>query len=219
MDELPSGTITCLFTDIEGSTQLLKLLGDRYRALLNDHDRILREVAGSHGGREMDNPGDAFFFVFERANAGLGAAVVAQRALACHEWPGGVEVRVRMGLHTSEPSVGDERYVGIGVHRAARIGAAGHGGQVLLSNATRELVDEELDGVVVRELGLYRLKDIDRPERLFQLDIAGLPSDFAPPKAERVENPSSLQPTPAVRRRTRRRNRGRSRDPSVRTGW
>jgi len=187
VNELPQGTVTFLFTDIEGSTELLKRLGQRFGELLEDHSRIVREAATTHGGREVDNQGDSFFFVFERANAALGAAVVAQRALAAHEWPDGVEVRVRMGLHTGEPSLGGERYVGLGVHRAARIGAAGHGGQVLLSNATRELVEEELDGVVVRELGLYRLKDIDRPERLYQLDIAALPSEFPPLKAEKVE--------------------------------
>ena len=137
MSELPQGTVTFLFTDIEGSTELLKRLGARYHEVLDAHARILREAASSHGGSEVDNQGDSFFFAFARANAALGAAVVAQRALAAHEWPDGAEVRVRMGLHTGEPSVGGERYVGLGVHRAARIGAAGHGGQVLLSNPTR----------------------------------------------------------------------------------
>jgi YVTN family beta-propeller protein len=184
---LPQGTVTFLFTDIEGSTELLKRLGDRYRGVLDDHARILREAAAAYNGREIDNQGDSFFIVFARANAALAAAVVAQRALAAHEWPEGADVRVRMGLHTGEPSVGGERYVGLGVHRAARVGAAGHGGQVLLTNPTRELVEEELDGVAVRELGHYRLKDIDRPELLYQLDIAGLPSEFPPLRAEKVE--------------------------------
>jgi YVTN family beta-propeller protein len=194
--ELPRGTVTFLFTDIEGSTRLLKHLGERYSAVLGDHRRILREAAEAREGREIDTQGDSFFFAFARANAALGAAVVAQRALAEHEWPEGGEVRVRMGLHTGEPVVGEERYVGLGVHRAARIGAAAHGGQVLLSNATRELVEEEVGGVSVRELGAYRLKDIDRPERLFQLDIAGLQTDFPPLKAEKIAEPRS------VRRRT-----------------
>ena len=189
MSELPQGTVTLLFTDIEGSTELLKRLGPRYHELLDEHSRILREAAASHGGSEVDNQGDSFLFAFARANAAVGAAVVAQRALAAQEWPDGAEVRVRMGLHTGEPSVGGERYVGLGVHRAARIGAAGHGCQVLLSNPTRELVEDELDGVVVRELGLYRLKDIDRPERIYQLDIDGLPSDFPPLKAEKATTP------------------------------
>ena len=189
MAELPTGTVTFLFTDIEGSTRLLKHLGEEYGSLLREHQRILREAADTHGGREIDTQGDSFFFVFARANAALGAAVVAQRALAEHAWPEGGQVRVRMGLHTGEPVVGDERYVGLGVHRAARIGAAGHGGQVLLSNATRELVEDEAGGVSVRELGSYRLKDIDRPERLFQLDIEGLQTEFPPLKADKVAEP------------------------------
>ena len=192
MSELPKGTVTFLFTDIEGSTELLKRVGRRYHDVLEDHARILRDAAVSHEGREVDNQGDSFFFVFARANAALGAAVVAQRALAAHEWPEEAEVRVRMGLHTDEPSVGGERYVGLGVHRAARVGAAGHGGQVLLTNPTRELVEDEVDGVTVQELGLYRLKDIDRPELLYQLDITGLPSKFPPLKAERVAPPRPL---------------------------
>ncbi len=197
MSELPQGTVTFLFTDIEGSTELLKRLGSRYGQVLEDHARILRDAASSHGGSEVDNQGDSFFFAFARANAALGAAVVGQRALAAHEWPDGAEVRVRMGLHTGEPSVGGERYVGLGVHRAARVGASGHGGQVLLTNSTRELVEDEVDGVVVTELGLYRLKDIDRPEMLYQLAIDGLPSAFLPLKAERVEPPRPLIRRPA----------------------
>jgi YVTN family beta-propeller protein len=192
MSELPQGTVTFLFTDIEGSTELLKRLGERYREVLDGHARILRDAATSHGGREVDNQGDSFFFAFARANAALGAAVVAQRALAAHEWPEEAEVHVRMGLHTGEPSAGEERYVGLGVHRAARVGAAAHGGQVLLTNPTRELVEDETDGVAVRELGHYRLKDIDRPELLYQLDIAGLPSEFPPLKADKVEPPRPL---------------------------
>jgi peptide/nickel transport system substrate-binding protein len=188
--ELPSGTVTFLFTDIEGSTGLLKQLGGGpYGEVLREHQQILREAAKEHGGREVDTQGDSFFFAFPRANQALAAAVVAQRALAEHEWPAGSDVRVRMGLHTGEPEVGEERYVGLGVHRAARIGTAAHGGQVLLSGATRELVEEEKAGVVVRELGSYRLKDIDRPERLYQLDIDGLQMAFPPLRAEKAAEP------------------------------
>ena len=165
---LPVGTVTFLFTDIEGSTRLLKQLGERYGEVLEQHQRILRDAVERCEGREVDTQGDAFFFAFARAKSALAAAVVAQRALAQHQWPDGVQVRVRMGLHTGEPAVGRERYVGLGVHRAARIGAAGHGGQVLLSNATRELVEDEVGDVSVRPLGSYRLKDVDRPESLFQ---------------------------------------------------
>ena len=147
---LPVGTVTFLFTDIEGSTRLLKQLGERYGDVLGEHQRILRDAAERCEGREVDNQGDSFFFAFARAKSALAAAVIAQRELAEHQWPDGVQVRVRMGLHTGEPAVGEERYVGLGVHRAARIGAAGHGGQVLLSNATRELVEDEVGDVTVR---------------------------------------------------------------------
>ncbi len=187
---LPQGTVTFLFTDIEGSTALLKTLGKAYGDLLDAHREILRAVAEAHDGREVDNQGDSFFFAFARAGAAVGAAADAQRALQKHDWPGGAEVRVRMGLHTGEPSVGADRYHGIGVHRAARIGAVAHGGQVLLSNATRELVDDVLPGVSIHELGSYRLKDLDQPERLFQLDVEGLPSTFPPLRAEKARTRS-----------------------------
>jgi class 3 adenylate cyclase/streptogramin lyase len=186
--DLPRGTVTFLFTDVEGSTRLLQQLGDRYGQVLDAQRRILREAAAARDGREVDTQGDSFFFAFARANAALGAAVVAQRALAGHDWPDGAQLRVRMGLHTGEPEVGEDRYVGLGVHRAARIGGAAHGGQVLLSSATRELVEDEVDGVAVRELGSYRLKDFDRPERLYQLDIDGLPSKFPPVRAPQIRS-------------------------------
>jgi len=175
-----------LFTDVEGSTQLLRQLGERYGEVLAEQRRLLREAAEARGGREVDSQGDSFFFAFARANAALGAAVAAQRGLAGFDWPADARVRVRMGLHTAEPAVGEERYVGLGVHRAARIGAEAHGGQVLLSSATRGLVEDEVGGVSVRELGSYRLKDFDTPEHLYQLDIEGLQSDFPPLKAEQV---------------------------------
>jgi YVTN family beta-propeller protein len=192
--ELHRGTITFVFTDIEGSTALSKQLRDRYVQVLEQHQVLLRQVFEAHGGREMDTQGDAFFFTFARAKDALAAAVEAQQALAPYPWPEGVELRVRMGLHTGEPAVGEERYAGFGVNRAARISAVGHGGQVLLSNTTRELVEDDVpDGVSIRELGSYRLKDIDRPERLFQLDIDGLQTDFPPLKAEQVAAPRPLR--------------------------
>jgi ABC-type glycerol-3-phosphate transport system substrate-binding protein/class 3 adenylate cyclase len=194
MSELPTGTVTFLFTEIEGSTALLKELGEGYAAVLEEHHRILRKAAEEQGGREIDNQGDSFFFAFERASGAVGAAVLAQRALSEHAWAEGVEVRVRMGLHTGEPIVGEERYLGLGVHRAARIGAVAHGGQVLLSNATRELIEDGLAGVSIRDLGSYRLKDLDRDERLYQLDVAGLRSDFPPLKAKRVAEPGTTSP-------------------------
>ncbi len=179
MAELPSGTVTFLFTDIEGSTALLKKLRDAYDGALGDHQRLLRDAAAAHGGTEIDTQGDSFFFAFARAGDAVAATVAAQRALAAHPWPVDGTVRVRMALHTGEPRLGGERYVGLGVHRGARICAVGHGGQVLLSNATRELVEDELPAdVQLRDLGEHRLKDIDRPEHLFQLEIEGLPPEF-----------------------------------------
>ncbi len=187
-----------LFTDIEGSTRLLKLLGGRYGDVLADHRSLLRTAFAEYGGREMDTQGDAFFVAFARARDAVAAAVAGQRALAAHGWPEGGECRVRMGLHTGEPAVGDEGYHGMGVHRGARICAAGHGGQILLSNTTRELAEDELPaGVALRDLGEQWLKDIDRPERLYDLVVEGLPSEFPPLRTAR---PAAVEP-PARRRR------------------
>jgi YVTN family beta-propeller protein len=189
--ELPSGTVTFLFTDIEGSTALLKQLGDGYAEVLDDHRRLLRETFAAQGGREIDTQGDSFFYAFARAKSAIVAAIDAQRALAAHQWPDGAEVRVRMGLHSGEPLVGEDRYVGIGVNRAARVGAAAHGGQVLVSDATRALVEDDLpEGVFLRDLGTYRLKDIDRPERVSQVVAEGLRVDFPALRgAEPVKKP------------------------------
>ncbi len=178
--ELPIGTVTFLFTDIEGSTQLLKELRDRYGEALEDHQRILREVVAEHGGHEIDTQGDSFFVAFRRAKDAVTAAIACQRRLAEHAWPDRTELRVRMGIHTGEPAVGRERYVGLGVHRAARICAAGHGGQVLVSQTTRELLrDDPIEGVSFRDLGEHQLKDMDEPERIYQLTAPGLQADFA----------------------------------------
>jgi YVTN family beta-propeller protein len=186
--ELHGGTVTFLFTDIEGSTQLLKELGNGYADVLGEHQRILRAAFAAHGGQEVDTQGDSFFVAFRTANDAVAAAVDAQRDLEAHGWPEGTRVRVRMGLHTGEPKVGGERYVGIGVHRAARIGAAGHGGQVLLSSTTKELAEEDLPpGVTIRDLGERRLKDLDQRQRLYQLVIEGLPSEFSPLRTLDVE--------------------------------
>ncbi len=183
MPELPSGTLTFLFTDIEGSTRLLQELRGGYAQVLADHHRLLRAAFEEWGGQELHSQGDAFFVAFPRAKDAIGAAVAAQRALAAHPWPDGLAVRVRMGLHTGEPSLSEAGLVSLAVHRAARISSAGHGGQVLLSSTTCDLVADELpDDVRVRDLGEHRLKDLDRPERLFQLEIEGLPADFPPLK-------------------------------------
>jgi YVTN family beta-propeller protein len=181
--ELPRGTVTFLFTDIEGSTRLLKELRERYGEVLSEHQRILRDAFASHGGHEIDTQGDSFFVAFARAKDAVGAALVAQRALAAHSWPDGAQVRVRMGIHTGEPVMGGDRYVGLGVHRAARISAAGHGGQVLVSQTTRELLrDEPMPDVSLRDLGEHQLKDLDEPERIYQLVAPGLTETFPPLK-------------------------------------
>lgn len=181
--DAPSATATFLFTDIEGSTQLLSSHRREYANILADHHRLLRETFGVYGGREIDNQGDSFFIAFERAKDAVLAAAVCQRALAAHSWPGGASVKVRMGIHTGEAELTSDRYVGLSVHRAARISAVGHGGQVLVSHTTAGLLEddeEDLPGIAFRDLGEQRLKDISRPVRLYQLDIDGLPTSFPP---------------------------------------
>ena len=183
MGVLPLGTVTFLFTDIEGSTRLLQRLRGAYGDLLAEHERILRAAIADAGGQVVDTQGDAVFAGFPRARAAVAAATAAQRALAEFPWPEGVEVRVRMGMHSGEPTVSGERYVGLGVHRAQRICSAGHGGQVLLSGATRELVEDDLpDDAHLLDLGEHRLKDLERPEHLYQLVVEGLPKKFPPPR-------------------------------------
>jgi WD40 repeat protein/class 3 adenylate cyclase len=181
--ELPSGTLTFLFSDIEGSTRLLRQLRERYAQVLADHRTLMRAAFAQYGGEEMGTEGDAFFVAFRRASDALGAAVAAQRALAAHEWPDGRQLRVRMGLNTGEPGVEEEGYFGLGLHLTARICSAAHGGQVLVSQSTCAVVQEEdLGGVELQDLGDHHLKDFDRPQRLFQLVVDGLPSDFPPPR-------------------------------------
>ena len=193
--ELPTGTVTFLFTDIEGSTRLVQDLRDDYPALLERHAAILRAAIQRGEGDEVKTEGDSFFAVFRTASGAIRAAVDAQRALAAEAWPGGEDVRVRMGAHTGEGRLGTVDYVGLDVHRAARIAAAGHGGQVLLSDATRALVGEALpEGVTLRDLGRHRLKDIELPEHLFQLVMSGLPAEFAPLRALDVPRTNLVAP-------------------------
>ena len=165
--DLPTGVVTLLFTDVEGSTRLLHELGDDYGEALHEHRRRLRAAFADHDGVEVDTQGDAFFVAFARASNAVAAAADGQRALA--DGP----IRVRMGLHTGEPRLTEEGYVGLDVHKGARIAAVGHGGQVLLSQTTRALVDAD-----VRDLGVHRLKDLSAPERIYQLEVDGLPCDF-----------------------------------------
>jgi predicted ATPase/class 3 adenylate cyclase len=201
MTGLPAGTITMLFSDIEGSTTLLSRLGDRYGEALSAQRALLRSAFSACGGQEMGTEGDSFFVVFESAAAAVRCCVAAQRALAGHDWPDGAVVRVRMGLHSGEPARHDDGYVGLDVHRAARIAAAAHGGQVVLSDATRQLAESQLpDDVSVADLGWHRLKDIDAPERIYQLTVAGLPERFPPLKSLGAPTSLPLPMTPLVGR-------------------
>src|SRR5947207_2963901 len=154
-----------------------------------DQQRLLREAFAAYRGQEIDTQGDWFFVAFRSATDAVSAAVAAQRAVAAHSWPGGAEVGVRMGIHSGEATTSGERYLGLSVVRAARIGAAAHGGQVLLSSSTRELVEDDLpEGGFLRDLGLVRLKDLERPERVWQLAGGSLRLDFPPLRgAQRIK--------------------------------
>jgi len=189
MSTLPGGTVTFVFTDIEGSTQLLQELGDEgYGQVSGDHRHLVRETFGARGGTEIDTQGDAFFFSFPRARDAVAAAVDAQRALRDHGWPDGREVRVRMGVHTGEPHMGEEGYLGMDVVRAARISAAGHGGQILISETTRALLGNQLpEGVAVHDLGQQHLKDVQH-EHIYELTIDGRSLAGKPLKTEKPKS-------------------------------
>src|SRR5256884_9779736 len=179
MSELPIGTVTFFFSDIEGSTRLIQQLGERYPDVLLAHHTLLRKAVAEHGGNELRTEGDSFFIVFGSALDACSGAAEAQKALAQHAWPDGGQVRVRIGLHTGEATLVGNEYLGLDVHRAARVASAGHGGQVLVSETTRALVEHALPpGLTLKDLGLHRLKDMARPERLFQLSVEGLLSEF-----------------------------------------
>ncbi len=198
MESLPTGTVTFAFSDIEGSTSLLKRLGDDgYGTLLSVHRRLVRDIFGAHEGREIDTQGDAFFYSFIRARQAVRACVELQRAHARASWPGDASVRVRLGLHTGEPALGDEGYTGLDVVRASRIAAIGSGGQILVSDTTRAIVGADLpDDVHVAPLGERKLKDIDRPEMIFEVVLEDVPlvadepdATAAPPPAEPGDAP------------------------------
>jgi DNA-binding NarL/FixJ family response regulator/class 3 adenylate cyclase len=175
MSDLPLGTVTLLFTDVEGSTKLVHELGDAYAGVLADHRRIVRDAVAAAGGYEVDSRGDEFFLAFEQARQAADAAVTLQQSLATHDWPTGVQVRVRVGLHTGRPTERDGAYFGMDVHRAARICQAGHGGQVLLSAATRDALD---GGYQLQDLGEHELPGLPEAERIYQLNVPGLPTHF-----------------------------------------
>jgi predicted ATPase/class 3 adenylate cyclase/DNA-binding CsgD family transcriptional regulator len=202
MHHLPMGTVTLLFTDIEGSTRLLQHLSERYPSVLSECRHLLRAAFHEHHGYEVDMQGDAFFMAFARASDAVSAAIAAQRALVSHAFPQGAAVQVRMGLHTGEPQLSAEGYTSLDVHRAACIMSAGHGGQVLLSQTTRDLVEHDLPTEVgLRDLGAHRLKDLEQKSHLFQLVIAGLPAAFPPLKTlDTHPNNLPVQPTPFIGR-------------------
>jgi class 3 adenylate cyclase/CheY-like chemotaxis protein len=177
MAPLPTGTVTFLFTDLEGSTAIAHRLADAWHGVLMDHRRLVRSAVNDASGAEIDCRGDEFFVAFEDAQAAGRAAVVAQRSISEYPWPQGAELRVRMGMHTGTAIFEDEDYLGVDVHRAARICFAGHGGQILLSEATHELLPDELER---RELGSYRLRGLPTAERIYQLLAPGLPAEFPP---------------------------------------
>ncbi len=180
MDETTSATVTFLFSDVEGSTALLRKLRDGYSAVMGKHEELLRAAWAETSGRELDADGDSFFVAFRRPREAVDAAVAAQRALAANSWPDDIDLQVRIGIHTGEASLVGDQYVGLAVHRAARICDAGHGGQILLSETTRSLLeDEEKDELFeVHDLGPHALKDFDRPVRIYQLTIEGHRGEF-----------------------------------------
>lgn len=186
--QAPTGTVTLLFTDIEGSTTLVRRLGDGYPELLAEHHRLLFSAFGGRGGHEVDRQGDALFFAFRRARDAVQAAVDAQRSVARASFPQDSDVRIRIGIHTGEPGLAATGYHGLGVVKAARISGAAHGGQILVSAATRTLLgDEPLTEIVLEDLGKYRLKDFDEPERIYQIVADGLERRFPPLRADRGE--------------------------------
>jgi len=206
MAHRPTGTVTFVFTDIEGSTALLKALGERYGEVLSQHRKIVRDTFGPAGGSEIDTQGDAFFFAFPRAREAVNASVDVQRQHAEAEWPDGSTVRVRIGLHTGEPAVGEEGYLGLDVVRAARICTVARGGNVLMSETTRALVGSTLpDGVSVFPLGERQLKGIDEPERVYELEIEGV-TEPPPPEPAKPAEPPKWQ-TRAAERQERRAER------------
>ncbi len=195
MTELPTGTVAFLMTDIEGSTRLVRDLGPAFPMLLGDHFRLLGGAIEDAGGTFVSSEGDAVFAVFPTVRQAVLAAVGGQRALAAHDWPEGAAVRVRMGINAGEAIFGGRDYTGLEVHRTARIMAAGHGGQILLSASARALVDDIGDGIAFRVVGSHQLRDMPAPEELVQLTAPGLAADFPPLRAQPATVPNNL-PTP-----------------------
>jgi DNA-binding NarL/FixJ family response regulator/class 3 adenylate cyclase len=192
LDETGATTLTFLFSDIEGSTALVRKLRDGYTTVFEDHKRLLRGAWEACAGQELDAEGDSFFVAFRRPRHAVDAAVAAQRALSAHTWPDDAAVRVRIGVHTGEATPAGDHYVGLAVHRAARICDAGHGGQILLSETTRSLLEDEEHALEFEDLGPHQLKDFDRPVRIYQLAIEGLPTEFPPLRTQTGEHAALL---------------------------
>jgi class 3 adenylate cyclase len=180
---LPTGRVTLLHTDIEGSTELLDALRERYAPMLSELRRLLRATVRSAGGTEIDSRADEFFAAIPDPLAAVTAAIKIQRELGRRSWPEGRAVRIRIGLHTGEPDRTAEGYFGMDLHLAARVGAAGHGGQIVASDSTRTAAGAAGLGISFRDLGLYRLKGIALDVRLFQVDTDDLSSEFPPLRA------------------------------------
>src|SRR5919106_2781589 len=202
MAALPTGTVTFFFSDIEGSTRLIESLGSDYPAILERHRQIARDAFSRFSAVEVGTQGDSFFAAFASATDAIDAAVAIQRAIDAETWPQATALQVRIGLHTGEARVSGGDYVGLDVHRAARIMAAAHGGQILISDATRAVATRGLsDGIEIRDLGRHRLRDLTAPEALFQVVAAGLRTDF--PRVRSLDaSPNNLptQPTPLIGR-------------------
>ena len=188
MSDLPQGTVTLLFTDVEGSTQLQHSLGQGYHEVVAEHRRLLETAFAEHRGVVVDRQTESFFVAFARARDAVEAAAAAQRVVAEHSWPHSAKVKVRMGIHSGDPEVAGDRYVGLAVSRAARICACAHGGQVLLSSSARALLSDH-DQSGLRNLGAYRLKDFAEPEPISQLVVDGLPAHFPPLRTEEEPHP------------------------------
>jgi class 3 adenylate cyclase len=179
LSSMPKGMVTFLLADIEGSTALLRRLGDAYAVVLRDARAQIRARVRRCGGQTVDAHGDEYFAVFPRSGAAVEAAIDVQRAMAAHAWPEGTEVRVRIGLHTGRPTLTDDGYVGLAVHTVARICSAGHGGQILVSSRTRDAAAAGLSASVgFRDLGAHRLSGLPASEALFQIDATGLRTRF-----------------------------------------
>src|SRR5438128_2885915 len=192
MDETPTATVTFLFSDVEGSTALLRKLREGYGPVMGQHEELMRAAWAEASGRELDADGDSFFVAFARPRQAVDTAVAAQRALGEHDWPDEVELRVRIGIHTGEASLAGDQYIGLAVHRAARICDAGHGGQILLSETTRSLLEDDERDLDLHDLGPHQLKDFDRPVRIYQLAIEGLHGEFPPLRTQTGETAPHL---------------------------